>query len=257
MDFNILVSGEYILLEPSGDLISNQVYTVTLMPGISGYGIDGTYTLDSEYSFWFTSLYCPLFSTVTKIRLEAGPAADIVADDTIYRMIYKNSLDIVDIINSAKGTTYAYDAWGCTWHNVPIGLRRYVECKTAFDLLTLVQTLSSGSAAGGLSQTKSLGDLSIKYGTPSGSSAGTAADPSKKKQLYDCFMEVLKSVQTSGITAAVRGYYDESKGFAHPVREPEHNRIVRPVSFANAQPNGPWVRGAPWRGYTYGRGDCL
>jgi hypothetical protein len=40
----------------------------------------------------------------------------------------------------------------------------------------------------------------------------------------------------AGINNAVRGYHDKSKGFAHPVHEPKHNRIVKIKPNAD----GPW-----------------
>ena len=250
MNYDIQVSGSYLLIKPKESLTTNRVYTIHLDEGIVGFDSEGFYTLDQKFTFWFTSLYCPIFSTPTKIRLEAGPSTDVIADDTIYRMIHKNSLDAVDILNTAMGTALTYDYWGCTWHDVPYNLRRYVECKTAYDLLSLIQALSSGAPGGGLSQQKALGDMSIRYGGASGS-ASKALDFSKMKQLYDCFMEFLRYIQTLGIRTAVRGLYDSSKGFSHPVMEPHHNRVIRPVSFTNTDPNGPWVKGRPWRGFRY------
>jgi len=245
MDYDIIISGSYILLEPWEDLTSNRIYTVTIMPGVSGYDVSGVYYYNSEYSFSFTSLYCPIFTTPTKVRLEAGPGIDSISDDTIYKMIHKNSLDAVDLANQSANSQVAYDYWGCSWHNVPIVLRRYVECKTAYDLLCLMQTINPGTG-NNASQLKTLGDMTIRYGSPAGGGS-SAGDPSKRKQLYDCWMEMLNGIKALAINWGVRGYYNVSKGFAHPAYDPDHNRVIRTVDFKNSQPSGPWERATYWR----------
>jgi hypothetical protein len=248
MAYTIQVSGNVLTMVLDEPLVTNRIYDITLLAGISGVYNSEPYVMSSDYNFSFTSLYCPLFTTVTKVRLEAGPAVDAIPDDTIYRLIHKNSLDAVDLANTYKGTTLTYDTWGCTWHDVPIILRRYVECKTAYDLLALIDLVGgSGGGNPGGSQTKTLGDMTIVYGGSSGS-ASTTTSPNKKKQLYDCWTEALKTIQTVGINAAVRGLYDFSKGYSHPAMDCNHNRIIRTVDFRNADPAGPWEKARNWRG---------
>ena len=248
MDFTLNYSGNVLYIYPASGLAYNTQYTVSLDSNISGYNPlnSGYYNLASDYTFWFTGPYCPLFTTVGRIRIETGPIADNLIDDTIYRMILKNSQDAVEILNVTSGSRYRFDNWGCTWENIPYVLRRYVECKTAYDVLALIELANYGTG-GAASQTKTLGDMTIRYGGPN--SANQAIDPGRKKQLYDCWMEMLNGIKSVGINYAVRGWYDTSKGYAHPVFEPEHNRVIRPVDFSVSDPHGPWYKSKDWRGF--------
>lgn len=233
----------YLVPTVGSTLGFNTEYTVKIKAGIGGILPDGTkiLPLQKTHEIKFTSQFCPLFTTVTKVKLEIGPKADYFLDDAIYRIIHKNSMDAIDIWNQSKNASLTYYQFGCTYEQVPYILRRYVECKTAYDLLSLLDILNNGNG----DQLKTLGDMTIKYGADKGANAGQ--DPSKKKQLYDCWNELLR--QISNIRTAVRGLYDTSKGFAHPALEPEHNRVIRPVPFNNnTSPAGPWWNGRPWRG---------
>ena len=249
MDFTLEINENVLTIYPASDLTTNRQYTVTVAPYVSGLiPVDGgtMAVLADTYEFWFTSIYCPLFSTLNRIKLLVGPDSDTLLDDTIYRMIHKNSLDSVELYNLSNATTYSYDYWGCDWQTVPQVIKRYVECKTAYDILAMLKQISTSN--GGGNQTKQLGDMNIRYGGGSSSAGNPTLDaPNKIKELYDCWNEMLRSFR--GIKAAVRGYFDSSKGFAHPVREPQHNRVIRPV-IRNAgvnEPSGPWVQGYPWR----------
>ena len=253
MNYVLQISDNYLSIVPSGTdgigsyISNNRLIHVTIKAGLSGYmlGSAAYDTLDTDYDFWFTSKYCPLFTTPTRVKLLAGPSADEFIDDTVYRTIYKNSLDGVDLWNLALSTDTSASYWGCDQppSNIPIKLKRYVECKSAWDLLSIAD--QSGSSSGG-GQLKTLGDMTVKYG---GSPGGSADDPQRKKQLYDCWIELQRTFRS--VWPAVRGYWDTSKGYAHPVREPHHNRVVRAVPFTNTDPDGPWVNGYEWRGYTY------
>ena len=250
MDYTLSYTENKLLITPTSDLSYNTVYTITIDSAISGiHPVTGSgMPMSADYSFWFTSTYCPLFATLNTVKTLTGPASDTLLDAAIYRMILFNSKQAVDLYNISNSSNIAYNYWGCVPTNVPYQLRRYVECKTAYDILALVKQLNT--AGGGGDQLKSLGDMTIKYGGGS-SDDGTPAlnAPSKMKELYDCWNSMLRAIQS--IDVAVRGYYDTSKGFAHPVREPQHNRVVRPV-IRNAgmnMPSGPWVNGYYWRRY--------
>jgi hypothetical protein len=240
MDFTLNISGEYLDIIPTGCLVANRVYTITVDTGVSGVYNSTSYAMENEYVFWFTSTYCPLFTTLTKVKLQAGPMADSLTDDTIYRLIHKNSMDAVDILNAYRGTNYAYDEWGCTWHDVPLQLRQYVECKTAFDILSLLDIANMGG-----DQTKTLGDMTIKYAA-AGKSSPT--DPNRKQQLYNCWNEALDSIKGPGMRVAIRGKYDTSKGFPHPRYDTTHNRIQKHIHSHNSSPRGPWERASDWIG---------
>jgi hypothetical protein len=172
--------------------------------------------MECPYEFYFTTLYCPLFTTVTRVKLTGGPSIENVPDDTIYRMIHKNSIDAVDLYNLSQGSNViTYEQWGCDYTNVPIIFRRYVECKTAYDLISLQKLYNSVNPAGG-GQTKTLGDMTIKYDGGSTSGGVSPGDPNKLKELFDCWNDAIRSFRT--IAVAVRGYFDVSKGYPHPVR---------------------------------------
>jgi hypothetical protein len=224
----------YILPDLNNGFTYNKEINVTVNPGISGVY---NWTMGDSHSFFFTTQYCPLFTNITTIKLMAGPSIEGFADDTVYRMIYKNSLDAIDIYNTSNGTSYAYSNWGCDPSAVPYQLRRYVECKTAYDLLTLVDMIT----ADGTAQSKQLGDMSIKYGGKPG-----AQDPGLKGRLYDCFMGTLNIIG-GGMKSAVRGIYDRSHGYSHPILDVDHNRIVRTVNTTMSDPAGPWQRSQDWR----------
>jgi len=215
VNYSLLASGQYIIVELDSPLTTNRQYTITLLAGISGVYDSENVQMTEDYSFWFTSKYCPLFTSVGRVKLEAGPDAESLEDDTIYRMIHKNSMDAVDMFNLVNGTSYAYDYWGCTWHDALQVLRRYVECKTAYDILNFVEMAGNGD------ELKTLGDMTIKYGPGSGSKN----NPDKKKQLYDCWNQAFAAIR--GIKTAVRGYYDTSKLYTHPIANYTNNRVVK------------------------------
>lgn len=223
---NVNLTGSYISIDLESDLVYNEQYDITLLAGISGIYNDATYYLNNDYSFYFTSQYCPLFSTINRVKLTGGPIIDSFTDDTILRTIHKNSIDAVDLYNISQTTNYAYGYWGCAYENVPLQLRRYVECKTAYDLISLIKLTNSISGSGS-NQLKVLGDMTIKYGNSSNDNS-SKYDPNKLKELFDCWNEMLRSFRT--INYAVKGLNDISKSYAHPVMNPYENRILRPVT---------------------------
>lgn len=247
MAFDLAINGNILTLTSSTEgLTTNREYKITLSADISGLYPSGEIeSLGSNYEFWFTSTYCPAFTTVGRVKLLAGPEADNLIDDTIYRMIHKNSLDIVDIVNISYSANYPYDYWGCDWQTVPFHMKQYVECKTAYDVLNFSRIAAGGttSTTGG-NQTKTLGDMTIKYGDSGSSSGSNASDPSKLKDIYDCWNQSMRMIRNMSVS--VKAIYDSSKGYAHPVRDTAHNRIIRPVMWGNARPRGPWQKDAQW-----------
>ncbi len=248
MDYTLSINQNVLSIIPASGLSYNTQYTVYLDANISGYNplTSGYYAMDSDYSFWFTGPYCPQFTTVTRIRLEVGPNGDNLIDDTIHRMILKNSQDALELLAVSTNSTsrVPYSVYGCSWEDVPYILRRYVECKTAYDILALIELVNNSGGAAGF-QLKTLGDMTIRYGGPN--AASSKIDPGKKKQLYDCWMEMLAAIKALTINSAVRGWYDVSKGYPHPTFNPDHNRVIRTVDFINSQPYGPWERARYWR----------
>ena len=183
-----------------------------------------------------------MFTYASSIILLLGPEAESFTEDTINRYIHRTSREVIDLLNispDCNSRNIPYNYYGCNPEAVPYNLRRYVECKTAYDLLNLLDRLRkiNGTANG---QTKTLGDMTIKYnGSPS-----EPANFGPKKDFYECFMGLQRIISNggtlcgtgAGISNAVRGRYDVSKGFPHPVHDTYHNRVIKP------KPNaiGPW-----------------
>jgi len=223
----------YILPHLENGFDYNREFNVSISPGISGiYNSPMT----GNYNFWFTTQYCPLFTNIMTIKLMGGPDIEGFSEDTIYRYIYKNSLDAVDLYNASNDTSYSYTHWGCTPESIPYSLRHFVECKTAYDLLSILDRIGQE----GTGQTKQLGDLTIRY-----SGKATTSDPGLKKRLYECYMSSCRIV--SGPKVAVRGLYDTTKSYNHPVQDSNHNRIVRTVFPSRSNPTGPWEKAGGWR----------
>jgi len=210
-------------------------------------------SMEQDESFWFTSKYCPMFTTATKITFILGPEAEAFTEDTINRYIHRTSKEAIDLMNVGVGCNgkakIPYDYYGCTPEGVPYNLQRYVECKTAYDLLNLLDRLRliNGTSAG---QTKTLGDMTIKY-NGIGRSGDNCPSCGPKKDLYDCWMGLQGILSNSptlcgtgaGINNGVRGKYDVSKGFSHPVFDVTHNRVVKPRPNAE----GPWYNTTNFR----------
>jgi len=203
--------------------------------------------MEKDTSFTFTSKYCPMFTSAAQIILLLGPEAEKFTEDTINRYIYKTSKEAIDLLNISGpcgGTPrFPYDYYGCTPDLVPYNLRKYVECKTAYDLLNLIDRLRLiGGSEGG--QTKTLGDMTIKYDGSGGNGGSQCPTCGPKKDLYDCYTGLQNILSNGanacgvggGINNAVRGKYDVSKGYAHPTRDLKHNRIIKP----SPNSNGPW-----------------
>ncbi len=229
--------GVYILPEQNNGFSYNREYNIVVNPGFSGIYNS---PLEEQHTFWFTTQYCPLFTNITTIRLMGGPDIDGFSDDTIYRMIHKNSIDAIDIYNNSYSYSFAYSYWGCLPNEVPYQMRKYVECKTTYDLLTLLNRISQDNVA----QSKTLGDLTISYGGTAGTPS--VADPGLMKQLYDCYTGITRIIG-DGVRVAVRGLYDYSKGYQHPALDLDHNRVVRTVFPTRSRPTGPWERAPNWR----------
>jgi len=232
----------YIVPDLNHTFIYNHEYHVNILAGLSG--VYNGYMEESD-KFWFTSQYCPLFATITTIELMGGPTIENFSEDTVYRMIHKNSIDVIDIYNLGNGTSYPYSYWGCTPQNVPFLMRRYVECKTTYDLLNIAENYVGVSNTVG--QTKHLGDLDIKYtGTPGSSGSKELTAPDIKKRLFDCFNSIIDYF-SRGVSIAIKGIYDCSKGYPHPVLDVGHNRVIKGIDPWLESSSGPGFNGLGWR----------
>ncbi len=142
------VSGtELTITVASGLLFTNNVVTVTLDKSISSTaGSD----LGTDYTFYFTTAYEPLYSSVRKLRLDIGSYILNVPDDTINLSIFEASLEADKL----------------TWHlptedneYYKFVRRQWTTCRAAETLLMNVM-----QAGGGLKM-KQLADLRVEYDT--------------------------------------------------------------------------------------------
>lgn len=130
-----------IVLEPS-DVLTNTEYVILLHSGLKGIKYSA---MLQNYRFKFTSIYYPMFITADQILLEIEPALQDVPEDTIYRVIFENTLHMIK-----KGYISA------TISELPEPYLTYLLCKTKYDLLRAIMSgkvFNNGS--------KRLGDLEI------------------------------------------------------------------------------------------------
>lgn len=130
---------------PSGLLFINNVVTVTLDDAIAD--TNGV-TLARDYSFYFTTEYSPLYSSVRKLRLEVGAFVSTIPDDTLNLAIFEASLEADALTWNKTGATTDY-------YNFV--RRQFVTCKAAEILL-----LNAGGVSMGL-KSKRLADLEVSY----------------------------------------------------------------------------------------------
>jgi hypothetical protein len=141
----------------SGILKQNNLVTITLDSSIAD--TDGT-TLGSDYEFWFTTQYYPLFSTVRRVRLDIGQYIQDVADDTVNLAIHIASLEADALTWNRDNLTDAY---------FKFVRQQWTTCRAEEILLT-----NTIGGAGSL-RSKKLGDLEVQYDT-SGRNATLAID---------------------------------------------------------------------------------
>lgn len=131
----------------SGLLFANNVVTVVLDDSIAG--TDGT-TLSTDYEWYFTTEYDPLYSSVRKVKLEAGALLTSVPNDTINLAIFEASLEAdISTFNSPTSTNEYYN----------FARRQWVTCKAIEVLLSNVLGANAGL------KSKRLADLEVQYDT--------------------------------------------------------------------------------------------
>ncbi len=178
------------LIIPSGLLFQNNVVTITLDKTISTSS--GQQTMEEDYSFYFTTSYDPLYSSVRKLRLDIGAYLTKVPDDTINLAIFEASL-AADLLTWAHGGTSTYYEWV---------RREWVTCKTEEILL-----LNLMNKDGGL-KSKKLGDFETTYNV---NILNNAIDRS-----LGCQGKWLASLQSGGYatqnpTMVIKGQYDPDR----------------------------------------------
>jgi hypothetical protein len=113
--------------------------------------------LDEDRYFFFTTEYWPVYATPTVLRIVLGSAISDVYDDTLYRIIFQNSIDAILHSGDNLGPSATRDY---VWGNV----ERYVKAASLLDVVAHLRYLSEMQAG----QKKQLGDFVVQY---------TASDP--------------------------------------------------------------------------------
>jgi len=123
---------------------------------------DGEY-LEEDYYFTFTTAYWPVYGTPIVLRIELGPAISQLYDDTIYRILLKNTLRAL----WESGDNAGYD------RDRPYpNTERFVKAQSIIDVINLLRFLADLQAG----QRKTLGDFTVQY---------NASDPSLIAKLKD------------------------------------------------------------------------
>lgn len=167
-----------------GLLEENNEYTVTVKAGLSGLE---TNDLPEDYVFMFTTQFDPLFSSVSRIRLNIGPMIRNIPDDTINRFIHENSILAQRLYPTWAGIIPA--------NNIPFYVAEYVTCKTKLDVLHAAMLGYAGSGG-----KKALADLSIEKDSPGTDIVRLAQG--KIDQLLECIYEMENLVEQAGERAA-------------------------------------------------------
>jgi len=118
--------------------------------------IDGN-SLGSDYSFYFTTTYNPLYSSVRRVRLDLGPLISEVPDDTINLALFEASLE-------ADALTFGFPSTNSGFFN--FARRQYVTCRAEQIILNAIMGNFAATGTGG--KRKALADLTVAYTGGSG-----------------------------------------------------------------------------------------
>lgn len=167
--------------------VDNEQITVTIPSNIAS--TDGT-TLGTPYSFYFTTTYSPLYAGPSRIRVDLGNLIADVPDDTIYRLLYHNSLMANYFGSKTFGGGFSNDIRPFVTTRVtgfeaivlrpsfpldpvsgapPLYVTEYVAAKTKADLIKarFYGLIDELFLAGGPGASKMLADLRISEGSGS------------------------------------------------------------------------------------------
>lgn len=132
-------------------LYNNNVVFVELDETIAD--TDGN-TLDSDWSYYFTTTYDPLYSAVRRIRLDLGSAVEDVPDDTINMAIFEASLEAAALTFGILTFSSVSESRFFYWAR-----RQYATCVA--ELIVLAALTGTGGTTEGKSKT--LADLAVVY----------------------------------------------------------------------------------------------
>lgn len=189
--FTVLSDG-VIVTYPLSGLNKNTLVEVTLPSTISD--IDGN-TLGDDYTFFFTTTYDPLYSSVRKVRLAAGGLLKTLPEDVINLAILEASLE-ADIINFNKNI---------------INQKLFEHARREFVTCSASNILAQNVLAnGGVIRSKMLADFKVDY------DVNVLGD--LLNTVNDCIKKWEGQVQSGGGTRTLRSPQMVIKGENDPDR---------------------------------------
>ena len=148
---DVIVGGGSVGTTPP--LYNNNMLLIELDSSIAD--TDGN-TLGEDITYYFTTTYDPLYTSVRRIRLDLGSLVRDIPDDTINLAIFEASLE-ADALSFGDVAVLS----ASTQNYFKFARRQYVTCVAELILLNSIQ----GSGAGTGGRAKRLADLQVNYGS--------------------------------------------------------------------------------------------
>lgn len=136
---------------------------------------DDEYLEDDVY-FFFTTTYWPVYGSPMVLRIEVGPSIKTMYDDTLYRILFKNTLRALWESSDNAGLD---DTRNRPYPNT----ERFVKAQSIIDVIDMLRLLADMQSG----QTKTLGDFTVKYNAtdPSLVSKRKEAEKERNKALRE------------------------------------------------------------------------
>src|SRR3990167_3186271 len=168
-------------------------------------------TLPAEVEYYFVTEYFPLFFDARLLRTELGPAVASLHDDTLNRIIHKNSIEGWELSGRAFSLV-----------NPPYQAVKWTKCQSILDVLGVL--MQTRDIAG--NQSKTLGDFSVRYGP---------SDPelsAKYKEALKCVDAIHMGPASMIATPAVKGWQAPGERWEHKLRTWDH-LLLQSIPGAN------------------------
>ena len=200
----------------------NYNYEYTVKVDSSGLFGSGTNYMAADFSFTFTTVTCPSWTSVDAVRLAVGPFIDSLPDDTINKMILRASMQAMTRFYMST------NPYGCSYLTVPEPVFRWVTCAAGMQTLNTILANQNTS--------KRLGAFDVSYGVRPGSISPAEI----RKSLDDCMKESAISIQAlDGTLLAFATKSLHNNMLRHPMADPQWGRHPRKVDLFV---HGPWRR---------------
>lgn len=221
-----LISGEFTfdvygggeVVELGNQLFVNNLVEVTLSSGIMAS--DGSY-LSEGYTFEFLTTTSPTYTSIRKVKLEAGGFISALPDLTLQMAILEASLeadqlDFTSQNSNASKNTALYEH----------ARREWTTCKVALGLIDNLTTHGLKS--------KTLGDLHVEY--------DTNAVFKTMQRIIDCLSKWEPQIMAGGYAkeaqqpvGVIKGEYDIERPHTGRLWEPMDSSYSDPLPAANTE----------------------